>query len=61
MNQHVFDYLRNLAWQVMPPRGVQEYQERRDHVIAAVQQFPKQHRSFIAGVAWAWLGYGGGI
>lgn len=61
MNQHVYDYLRQLAWQVMPTRGVQEYQERRDYVIAAVQQFPKQHRSHIASVAWSNLGYGGGL
>lgn len=61
MNQHLYAYLKNLAWSVMPGREARTRDEQRAHVIKAVQQYPAHHRVFIANVAWANMGYGGGL
>jgi hypothetical protein len=62
MNAHFYAYLKNLSWEVLgAAAGLDTRAAQRAAVIAAVQQFPTQHRSFIADCAWSGLGYGGGI
>lgn len=58
---HVTAYLKNLAWSAMPSRNVTGRDAQRAHVMQAVQQQPAHQRRFVANVAWARLGYGGGI
>ena len=61
MDQHLYDYLKHLAWTVMPGREAKTRDDQRAHVMHAVQQYPQQHRRFIANCAWSRMGYGGGI
>lgn len=61
MNEHLYAYLKQLAWSVMPGREILARADRRAHIINAVQQYPEHHRRFIANCAWSRMGYGGGI
>lgn len=61
MNAHLYAYLKQQAIAILPSYDVDTRAARRAHVLKAVEQFPEQHRGFIADFAWSLLGYGGGI